>query len=80
MPTSRSTHVLILVTVAAVFMTLSNTVGDGNLFGGIAFFIWALAVLGLLTLGVRCLLERRSSATGDGSTAGGWRAGIDGKP
>ena len=60
MTTSRSTLALILVAVAAVFATLSNTVGDGNVFGGIAFFVWALAVLGVLTLGVRTLLDRRS--------------------
>lgn len=59
MTTSRSTLALILVAVVGIFATLSNTVGDGNVFGGIAFFVWVLAVLGLLTLGVRTLLDRR---------------------
>lgn len=60
MTTSRSTLALILVAVFIVFATLSNTVGDGNVFGAVTFFVWALAVLGLLALGVRTLLDRRS--------------------
>ena len=49
---------LILVAVVVVFAALSNTVGDGNLFGGIAFFVWALALLALIGLGVRSLAAR----------------------
>jgi hypothetical protein len=37
----------------------SEHVGDGNAFGGVAFFVCVLAVLGLLTLGVRTVLDRR---------------------
>ena len=49
---------LILAAVAVTFMIISNTVGDGNTLGGIAFFIWAFAVLGLIGLGVRSLITR----------------------
>ena len=49
---------LILAAVAVAFMIISNTVGDGNTLGGIAFFIWALAVLALIGLGVRSLTTR----------------------
>lgn len=47
-----------LLTVVVLFIVLSNTIGDGNLFGGIAFFVWVLALLGLIVLGVRTLVQR----------------------
>lgn len=49
---------LILVAVIVTFIVISNTVGDGNTLGGIAFFVWALALLALVGLGVRSLLAR----------------------
>ena len=49
---------LILAAVAVTFMIVSNTVGDGNTLGGIAFFIWALAVLALVGLGVKAVVRR----------------------
>lgn len=47
-----------LLAVVVLFIVLSNTVGDGNLFGGIAFFVWVLALLGLIVLGVRAVVQR----------------------
>jgi heme exporter protein D len=49
---------LILAAVAVTFMIISNTVADGTTFGGIAFFVWAFAVLALVGLGVRSLVAR----------------------
>ncbi len=49
---------IILIAVIVVFAALSNTVGDGNTFGGIAFFVWALALLALIGLGVRSAATR----------------------
>lgn len=54
---------LILIAVVVVFAALSNTVGDGNLFGGIAFFVWALALLALVGLGVRALADAGKGRT-----------------
>lgn len=49
---------LILLAVIVTFIVISNTVGDGNALGGVAFFVWALALLALVGLGVRSLLAR----------------------
>lgn len=59
MTNSRATQAKVLLAILAVFIVLSNTVGDGNTLGGIAFVVWALAALALIGLGVITLLERR---------------------
>ncbi len=56
---SRATLAQILLGVLVAFFVISNTVGDGNTLGGIAFFIWALAAVALIGLGVKALFERR---------------------
>ena len=59
MASSRSTQARILLAVAAAFFVISNTVGNGNALGGIAFVIWALAAVALIGLGIKTLIERR---------------------
>lgn len=58
MTSSPSRLAAALLLIVAVFIVLSNTVGDGNLFGGIAFFVWVFALLALIVLGVRTLVQR----------------------
>lgn len=60
MTSARHIQAKVLLAVIAVFILVSNTVGDGNTLGGIAFVIWALAALALIGLGVRTLIERRA--------------------
>ena len=55
--TARTAQVLLGIVV--VFFVVSNTVGDGNALGGIAFFIWVLAAVALIGLGIKTLLDRR---------------------
>ena len=62
---SRATQAQVLLGVLVAFFVISNTVGDGNTLGGIAFAIWALAAIALIVLGIRTMLERRR---GDGLT------------
>jgi hypothetical protein len=59
MTSSRATQAQILLGIVAVFFIISNTIGDGNTIGGIAFVIWALAALALLGLGIKTIVERR---------------------
>jgi hypothetical protein len=54
---ARQAQVLLGILVA--FFVISNTVGDGNALGGIAFVIWALAAIALIALGIRTLVGRR---------------------
>ena len=49
---------LILLAVVVAFAAISNTVGDGNALGGVAFLVWAAALLALIALGVRRLVTR----------------------
>lgn len=61
--TSRATQAQVLLAILVAFLVISNTVGDGNALGGIAFVVWALAALALIGLGIKTLVERRR---GDG--------------
>jgi hypothetical protein len=56
---SRATLAQVLLAVLVAFFVISNTVGDGNTLGGIAFIIWALAAIALIGLGIKTLVERR---------------------
>lgn len=49
---------LILIAFIITMIVVSNTVFDGTAAGGIAFLLWALALLALIGLGVRSLLAR----------------------
>ena len=57
--TSRATQAQVLLAILVVFLVISNTVGDGNALGGVAFVIWALAAIALIGLGIRTMIERR---------------------
>ena len=59
MARSRATQAQVLLGILVAFFVISNTVGDGNALGGVAFVIWALAALALIGLGIRTLFERR---------------------
>jgi hypothetical protein len=59
MTSSRATQAKLLLVVLVAFFAISNTIGDGNALGGIAFVVWALAAVALIALGVKTALERR---------------------
>jgi len=59
MTSARATQAKVLLAIVAVFIVVSNTVGDGNALGGVAFFVWALSALALIGLGIKTLIERR---------------------
>jgi hypothetical protein len=65
MTSSRATQAQVLLGILIAFFVISNTVGDGNALGGIAFVIWALAALALIGLAIKAMFERRR---GDGLT------------
>ena len=50
---------LILIAFIVTMIVVSNTFFDGTTAGGIAFVLWALALLALIGLGVRSLVERK---------------------
>ncbi len=54
---SRGVALALFATVIAGIL-LSNTVGDGNALGGVMFFVWAIALVSLIGLGVRALVSR----------------------
>ncbi|MEA2405237.1 MAG: hypothetical protein QOE08_1884 [Thermoleophilaceae bacterium] len=56
---SRATQAQVLLGILVAFFVISNTAGNGNTLGGIAFFIWALAAVALIGLGIKTLLDRR---------------------
>ena len=49
---------LILIAFIVTMIVVSNAFFDGTTVGGIAFVLWALALLALVGLGVRSLLAR----------------------
>lgn len=49
---------LILVAFIVTMIVASNVFFDGTTAGGVAFILWALALLALIGLGVRSLLAR----------------------
>ena len=53
--------VLILIAFIVTMIVVSNTFFDDTLAGGIAFILWALALLALIAIGVRSLLARKQS-------------------
>jgi hypothetical protein len=59
MTSSRATQAKLLLVILVAFFVISNTIGDGNALGGIAFVVWALAAVALIALGVKTALERR---------------------
>jgi heme exporter protein D len=59
MTSSRADQAKLLLVIIVAFFAISNTIGDGNALGGIAFVVWALAALALIALGVKTALERR---------------------
>lgn len=59
MTSSRATQAKLLLVILVAFFAISNTIGDGNALGGIAFVVWALAAVALIGLGVKTALERR---------------------
>ena len=58
---SRATQAQVLLGILVAFFVVSNTVGDGNALGGIAFIVWALAAIALIALGIRTLVDQRST-------------------
>ena len=52
---------LILIAFIVTMIVVSNTFFDGTTAGGIAFVLWAAALLFLIGLGVRSLVTRRSA-------------------
>ena len=59
MTSSPATAAKVLLGILVAFFVISNTIGDGNALGGIAFVVWALAAVALIALGVKTALERR---------------------
>jgi hypothetical protein len=64
MQLSRTTLAQILLGILIAFFVISNTVGNGNALGGVAFFVWVLAAIALIAIGVKTLLERRRNGIG----------------
>jgi hypothetical protein len=61
MSLSRATQAQLLLGILIAFFVISNTIGDGNTLGGIAFIVWALAAIALIGLGIKALLDRRQN-------------------
>lgn len=59
MTSSRHNQAKLLLAIIVACFAISNTIGDGNALGGIAFVAWALAAVALIALGIKTALARR---------------------